>query len=73
MALIRLEGLSVFGHHGARPYEKEAGQRLEVALEIDPVDDEAEGWCWGEGTSGNLGNGTRDSTDVPVAVRGGHR
>ena len=42
MALIRLEGLSVFGHHGARPYEKEAGQRLEVDLELDPVDDRAE-------------------------------
>ena len=42
MAIIRLEGLSVFGHHGARPYEKEAGQRLEVDLEIDPVNDVAE-------------------------------
>ncbi|OGF17669.1 MAG: dihydroneopterin aldolase [Candidatus Eisenbacteria bacterium RBG_16_71_46] len=42
MAVVRLEGLSVFGHHGARPYEKEAGQRLEVDLELDPVDDRAE-------------------------------
>jgi dihydroneopterin aldolase len=42
MALIRLEGLSVFGHHGARPYEKEAGQRLEVDLELQPDDDAAE-------------------------------
>ena len=42
LALIRLEGLSVFGHHGARPYEKEAGQRLEVDLELEPVDDRAE-------------------------------
>jgi dihydroneopterin aldolase len=42
MAIIRLEGLSVFGHHGARPYEKEAGQRLEVDLELDPLDDSAE-------------------------------
>ena len=42
MAIIRLEGLSVFGHHGARPYEKEAGQRLEVDLELDPTDDRAE-------------------------------
>jgi len=42
LALIRLEGLSVFGHHGARPYEKEAGQRLEVDLELDPIDDRAE-------------------------------
>jgi len=39
LARIRLEGLSVFGHHGARPYEKEAGQRLEVDLELDPSDD----------------------------------
>ena len=42
MATIRLEGLSVFGHHGARPYEKEAGQRLEVDLELEPMDDRAE-------------------------------
>lgn len=42
MAIVRLEGLSVFGHHGARPYEKEAGQRLEVDLELTPVDDQAE-------------------------------
>ncbi len=42
MAVIRLEGLSVFGHHGARPYEKEAGQRLEVDLELEPMDNRAE-------------------------------
>lgn len=42
MATIRVEGLSVFGHHGARPYEKEAGQRLEVDLELEPTDDRAE-------------------------------
>jgi dihydroneopterin aldolase len=42
LATIRLEGLSVFGHHGARPYEKEAGQRLEVDLELVPADDRAE-------------------------------
>jgi dihydroneopterin aldolase len=42
VAIIRLEGLSVFGHHGARPYEKEAGQRLEVDLELEPADDAAE-------------------------------
>jgi len=42
LATIRLEGLSVFGHHGARPYEKEAGQRLEVDLELIPTDARAE-------------------------------
>ena len=42
MATIRLEGLSVFGHHGARPFEKEAGQRLEVDLELEPADERAE-------------------------------
>ena len=42
LATIRLDGLSVFGHHGARPYEKEAGQRLEVDLELVPIDDRAE-------------------------------
>ncbi len=42
LATIRLRGLSVFGHHGARPYEKEAGQRLEVDLELEPADARAE-------------------------------
>jgi dihydroneopterin aldolase len=42
LATIRLEGLSVFGHHGARPYEKEAGQRLEVDLVLEPLHDRAE-------------------------------
>jgi len=42
LAIVRLEGMSVFGHHGARPYEKEAGQRLELDLEIEPLDDRAE-------------------------------
>jgi 7,8-dihydroneopterin aldolase/epimerase/oxygenase len=42
LATIRLEGLSVFGHHGARPYEKEAGQRLEVDLELVPTNERAE-------------------------------
>jgi dihydroneopterin aldolase len=32
----------LFGHHGARPFEKEAGQRLEMDLELDPADDRAE-------------------------------
>jgi 7,8-dihydroneopterin aldolase/epimerase/oxygenase len=32
----------LFGHHGARPFEKEAGQRLELDLELEPVDDRAE-------------------------------
>jgi dihydroneopterin aldolase len=42
LATVRLEGLSLFGHHGARPFEKEAGQRLEMDLELDPGDDRAE-------------------------------
>jgi dihydroneopterin aldolase len=42
LAIVRLEGLSVFGHHGARPFEKEAGQRLEVDIELEPADDRAE-------------------------------
>lgn len=42
MATIRLEGLSVFGHHGARPYEKEAGQRLEVDLILETMSAAAE-------------------------------
>jgi dihydroneopterin aldolase len=37
MAVIRLEGLSVFGHHGASAPERKAGTRLdvEVTLELD--------------------------------------
>jgi len=42
LATIRLESLAVFGHHGARPFEREAGQRLEVDLELEPIDDRAE-------------------------------
>lgn len=42
MATIRLEGLSLFGHHGARPYEKEAGQRIEVDLVLETLDERAE-------------------------------
>ena len=37
MAVIRLEGLSVFGHHGASAPERRAGTRLDVdvTLELD--------------------------------------
>ncbi len=42
MAIIRLEGLSLFGHHGARPFEKEAGQRIDIDLELVSLDDRAE-------------------------------
>jgi dihydroneopterin aldolase len=42
LAIIRLEGLSLFGHHGARPFEKEAGQRIDVDLELLSLDDRAE-------------------------------
>jgi dihydroneopterin aldolase len=42
LAIIRLEGLSLFGHHGARPFEKEAGQRIDIDLELTSLDDRAE-------------------------------
>jgi dihydroneopterin aldolase len=42
LATIRLEGLSVFGHHGAYAHEKEAGVRLGVDLECVLADGRAE-------------------------------
>ena len=35
MALIRLAGLSLFGHHGANAPERAAGTRLEVDVELE--------------------------------------
>src|SRR5262245_56779076 len=35
MAVIRLEGLSVFGHHGASAAERRAGTRLDVDVRLD--------------------------------------
>lgn len=39
MALIRLEGLSLFGHHGATAAERRVGTRLgvDVVVEVDSV------------------------------------
>ena len=35
MAIIRLQGLSLFGHHGADAAEREAGTRLDVDVELE--------------------------------------
>jgi dihydroneopterin aldolase len=35
VAVIRLEGLSVFGHHGATAAERRAGTRLDVDVVLD--------------------------------------
>ena len=35
MATIRLEGLSLFGHHGANAAERAAGTRLDVDVELE--------------------------------------
>ena len=35
VAVIRLEGLSVFGHHGASATERKAGTRLDVDVILD--------------------------------------
>ena len=34
------------------------------------VDSAGKAWCWGYGAEGELGNGTLDSSDAPVAVLG---
>lgn len=36
------------------------------------VDAEGRAWCWGRGANGELGNGSRSSSSVPVSVAGGH-
>lgn len=43
MAVIRLEGLSVFGHHGATTAERRAGTRLDVDVTLDLDTCRAEG------------------------------
>lgn len=35
MAIIRLEGLSLFGHHGANAAERATGTRLDVIVELE--------------------------------------
>jgi dihydroneopterin aldolase len=35
MATFRLEGLTLFGHHGATRVEREAGTRLDVAVDLE--------------------------------------
>src|SRR6185369_16521689 len=35
VAVIRLEGLSLFGHHGANAAEREAGTRLDVDVDLE--------------------------------------
>ncbi len=37
------------------------------------IDSTGAAWCWGLNDMGRLGNGTRESSNVPVAVAGGHR
>ena len=43
MAVIRLEGLSVFGHHGASAPERKAGTRLDVDVTLELDTSKAEG------------------------------
>jgi dihydroneopterin aldolase len=42
VAVIRLEGLSLFGHHGANAAERVAGTRLDVDVELELDTSEAE-------------------------------
>ena len=61
MAVIRLEGLSVFGHHGATTAERRAGTRLDVDVVLDLDTRKAE-------TSDRLAD-TVSYDDVEVVVR----
>jgi dihydroneopterin aldolase len=42
LAIIRLEGLSLFGHHGANAPERTAGNRLDVDVEMELDTSQAE-------------------------------
>ena len=42
LAVIRLDGLSLFGHHGANAAERAAGTRLDVDVELELDTGEAE-------------------------------
>lgn len=44
-----------------------AGAGTNCALDID-----GNAWCWGNGGSGELGNGSTDLSNTPVQVSGGH-
>ena len=61
MAVIRLEGLSVFGHHGATTAERKAGTRLDVDVTLELDTRRAE-------TSDRLAD-TVSYDDIEVAVR----
>ncbi len=44
MATFRLEGLTLFGHHGATRVEREAGTRLDVAVDLEIDTARAQYW-----------------------------
>ena len=71
------DGIGFFSYQQTTPVAV-SGERTFVSLSVGDshtcgITDNGDTYCWGLGTSGQLGNGTRDSQFEPVPVSGGIR